>query len=232
MKEKYYKIRLTKKTMAKLFDVDGKEVEAFTADELKKKQEEAVAEHLKNNPDKSDEVTKLQTDLADAQKKLKDAEEGGSSDQQKARLKAAKDEAEKSLATITEKLTQEVNLLKDTFIGGTKSKVMKALAKGDKDLEAKIELKYSSLMKTGDYKTDEAGITQALTEATTLVTGNRPAPNFMDNISGAGERGAPQKNGNAQPETENSKAMRQAFGISDKSAEKYGGTDAATTKSV
>jgi len=32
--------------MAKLFDANGNEVEAFTPEELKAKQDEAIAEHL------------------------------------------------------------------------------------------------------------------------------------------------------------------------------------------
>jgi len=213
--------------MAKLFDVDGNEVEAFTQEELKAKQEEAIAEHLKNNPDKSAEVAKLKADLDAATKKIKESEEGGgASDQQKARLKAAKEEAENALKSTVEKFSSEVNALKETITSATKNKVMKALSKGDKDLEAKLELKYKSLMKTGDYDHSEEGITKALTEAATIVSGAAPAPNFMDNISGAGDRGAVQKNGAAKPETENAKAMRNVLGISDKDAEKYAGVDA------
>lgn len=211
--------------MAKLYDINGNEVEAFTPDELKTKQEEAVAEHLKNNPDKSAELTKLQAELEDAKSKLVEANKGGN-DQQKARLKEAKEVAEAALKSVTDKFTGEISALKESLFAGTKGKVMKAISKGDKDLEAKLDLKYQSLMKTGEYKNDEAGITQALTDAATLVTGSRVAPNFMDNISGAGERGATQKNGASVPESDNAKAMRNAFGISDKDAAKYTGIDA------
>ena len=211
--------------MAKLYDVDGNEVEAYTADELKSKQEEAVAEHLKNNPDKSAELEKSKKDLEDATKKIEELGKGGN-DQQKARLKADKEEAEKALKDMTDKLTGEINTLKETFTAGTKNKVLTALTKGDKELTEKIDLKYKSLMKTGDYTNDEAGITQALTEAATLVTGAKPAPGFMDGISSAGDKGLPQRNTSKGPETENAKAMRSVLGISDKDAEKYSGIDA------
>lgn len=213
--------------MAKLFDVDGNEVEAYTQDELKAKQEEAIAEHLKNNPDKSAEVEKLRADLEAAKKKIKESEDGGgASDQQKARLKAAKEEAENALKTTIEKFSSEVNALKETITSGTKNKVMKALSKGDKDMEAKLDLKYKSLMKTGDYDNTEEGITKALTEAATIVMGAAPAPNFLDGMASAGDRGLPQKGGAGKPETENAKAMRSVLGISDKDAEKYAGIDA------
>ena len=161
--------------MAKLFDLNGKEVEAFTADELKSKQDEAVAEHLKNNPDKTAELTKLQAELDSAKKSLEDATKGGggASDQQKARLKEAKEAAETALKDTTDKFTNEINGLRETIVGGIKSKALAALSKGDKDLREKIELKYASLMKTGDYKNDEAGIAQAMAEAATIVTGNK-----------------------------------------------------------
>lgn len=211
--------------MAKLFDVDGKEVEAFTADELESKKQEAVKEYMVKNPDKSAEFAKLQTDLDTAKKALEESGKGGN-DQQKARLKEAKDAAELALKEVTEKLSGEINSLKETFTSGTKNKAMAAVTKGDKDLEAKIDLKYKSLMKTGDYPQTEDGVKQAIAEAATIVTGKSVAPNFMDNMSGAGDRGAPQGEQNKKPETENSKAMRTAFGISDKTAEKYSGVDA------
>lgn len=211
--------------MAKLYDVNGNEVEAFTPEELEAKKKEAIDEYVKTNPDKSAEMTKLQSDLDAAKKALEDAGKGGN-DQQKARLKEAKDVAEAALKDVTDKFTAEVASLRDSLTSGTKNKVMKALSKGDKDVEAKLDLKFKSLMKTGDYPQTEEGITQALTEAATIVNGAAPTPGFLDNMSGAGERGAPQGNQKAQPETDNSKAMRQAFGISDKTAEKYGGVDA------
>jgi DNA-directed RNA polymerase beta subunit len=208
--------------MAQLFDENGVAVEAFTAEELKAKQEEAIAEHLKNNPDKSSEVSRLQTELADANAKLADAEKAGGNDGQKERLKAAKELAEEALKAGMSKFENEVRELRETITAGTKNKVLAALSKGDAAAKEKIELRYNSLMKTGDYKNDEAGITQALTDATTLVTGNKPAPSFMDNMSGAGERGAAQGGANAAPESENSKAMRAALGIKDADAAKYG----------
>lgn len=204
----------------KLLDKDGNEVEAFTEEELKEKQKEAIAEYVKSNPDKSAEFKKLQDDLAEATKKL---DEGGMNDGQKERLKKAKEDAEAKLAENVTTLTKEISDLKENFVGGIKNKALDALSKKDPDVRAKIDLKYVSLMKTGDYKNDEAGITQALTEAATLVTGNKPAPNFMDNISGAGIRGDNQNNKGDVQETENSKNMRTVFGIKDADVKKYEG---------
>jgi len=202
----------------KLFDSEGKEVEAFTEEEIKAKQQEAIDEHLKKNPDKSAEVTKLETAVADLTKKL---EEGGMNEGQKERLKKAKEEAESKLDETVKNLTKEISDLKETFTGGIKNKVLDALSKKDPDLKAKLELKFNSLMKTGDYKNDEAGITQAMAEAATIITGSKPAPGFLDNVSAAGARGDEQKNKGDVPETENSKAMRSVLGIKDADAAKY-----------
>ena len=42
--------------MAKFFDANGKEVEAFTAEELEAKKKEALDEYVKNNPDKIEQA--------------------------------------------------------------------------------------------------------------------------------------------------------------------------------
>lgn len=214
--------------MAKLYDVDGNEIIAFTEDELKTKQEEAVQEFLKKNPAQNEDVEKLKKELADAQVKIKEAEAGGNaSEQQKARLKAAKEEAEGKLASTVENLTKEMNALRDAVVGSAKAKGMKEFSKGDKELQEKIELKYNSLMKSGDYQNNEEGIIKAISDATTLVTGTAPkVPGFLDNMSGAGSKGDSQKNNGVSIESDNSKDMRKVFGISDKDVEKYKGVDA------
>lgn len=217
--------------MAKFFDANGNEVEAFTAEEFESKKKEALDEYVRNNPDKSAEIIKLQSDLAEATKKLEEAQGGGNEDQ-KRRLKEGKDAAETALKEVTEKFTAEIQSLKDTMVSGTKTKIINALSKGDKDLAAKIELKYNSLMKTGDYKLDEGGITEAMTAAATLVTGSRPSPSFLDNMSGAGDKGVTQKPGEVRPESENARAMRNAFGITDQAAEKYSGVDATKPTNI
>jgi len=145
------------------------------------------------------------------------------SEGQKARLKSDKEAAETALESLKTTFTKEINDLKDTFTSGTKNKVLNALSKGDPDVKAKIELRYASLMKTGDYKLDEAGITTALTEAATLVTGNKPAPGFLDGMTNAGDKGNAGDQKGDVPETENSKAMRKALDIKDSDAAKYSG---------
>ncbi len=205
----------------KAYDADGTEIEVFSKEELESKQKEAVDAHLKENPDKSADFEKLQKELNDAKAKLEEAEKGGMGEGQKERLKKAKDDAEGALKETVGNLTKEIADLKSTFTSNTKNKALSALSKGDADLQAKIDLRYTSLMKTGDYSSDDEGITRAMTEAATLVLGSKPTPGFMDGMAGAGERGAPQKGGTGAPESENSKAMRNAFGIKDADVAKF-----------
>lgn len=200
--------------MAKYFDEDGVEVDLFTQEDLDAKISEFEGTQKET-------VSKLQAELDEAKKNIEEATKNGMNEGQKERLKKAKEDAEGKLNDEVSNLSKELAEMRETFISGTKNKVINALSKGDIATKEKIELKYASLMKTGDYKNDEAGITQALTEAATLVTGSKPTQGFMDNMSGAGERGAPQKGGAGAPESENSKAMRNAFGIKDADVAKF-----------
>lgn len=204
--------------MAKLFDKDGNEIEAFTPEELKTKQQEAVAEYLKTNPDKSTDLTAAQEKITALEKKL---EEGNLTEGQKQRLLDDKKKAEDEKNDAVTKLTKDIEDLKGIVVGTPKKKGLEALSKGDKELREKLEAKYESLMKTGEYAQDEEGVMKALADAATLVNGSKPAPNFLDGMSGAGDRGSARSDENKTAETDNSKSMRKAMGITDKDVEQF-----------
>lgn len=211
--------------MAKLFDANGNEVEAYTEDELKAKQDEAVQNYLKENPDKSDELKTAQDALAVANNKLKEFEEGKgggeeTEDQkkQKERLKTERDEALAAVEEVTKTLTKEISDLKTNFIGGNKSKVLSKLAGGDAELLKKLETEYDGF--AGEANTEEEIVARA-SKAFTIVKGTAPAPNFMDGMSNGTDRGVDQQHGTATQETDNAKNMRKVFGITDQDAEKY-----------
>lgn len=212
--------------MAKLFDKDGNEVEAFTPEELESKKKEAMDEYLKANPDKSKDLDEATKKVAELQKQI---DEGGMSEGQKQRLLDDKKKAEEEKNAVTETLTKEVAELRNAVIGMPKKKALDALSKGDKELRDKLEAKYDSLMKTGEYPQDEEGVLKAVSDAATLVNGSKPAPNFMDGVVGAGDAGAGQRHGTATTETDNSKAMRKTFGITDAEMEKHAPKQETTT---
>lgn len=191
--------------MGKLYDADGNEVEAFTAGELK------------THP----EMVKLQTALIEAEKK---AAEGGKemSEGQKTRLKQEAEAAKTALETFKTDMEKKMSDFQNSVFSGLKTKALNAFSKGDKDASEKINLKYESLMKTGEYTSDEAGITKAMADAATLVSGSRPAPNLMNNITSAGDRGENNPVNRGKEATEGEQALRKPLGITDEDVKKYG----------
>lgn len=192
--------------MAKFYDENGNEVEAFTAEEIK------------SHPD----FVKLQNDAAEAQKKLDEA--GNASEGQKKRLKEERDNAVKAFEEYKSNTDARFNQLEERLISGTKAKVMANFSKGNKELAEKLDVKFQSLMKTGEYKSDEEGISKAMADAYTLVNGSKPSPSIMNNITGAGDRGdgAGGNNGGKVEMTENGKNMGKMLGITEEDIKKYG----------
>lgn len=191
--------------MAKLYDADGNEVEAFTADELK------------THP----EMVKLQTALTEAEKK---AAEGGKdmSEGQKNRLKQEAEAAKVALETFKTDMEKKMSDFQNSVFSGLKTKALNAFSKGDKETGEKISLKYESLMKTGEYTNDEVGITKAMADAATLVSGSRPAPSLMNNITSAGDRGESNLVSRGKEATEGEQALRKPLGITEEDVKKYG----------
>jgi len=202
--------------MTKLFNEEGQEIDAFTKEEFEAKTKEALEEYAINNPDKSGELKTAQDELLLAQAKLKELEEMGGSEGQKRRLKAEKEEALGKVSEIEKKLTGEMKALKDSIFGGRKTKVLDALSKGDVELRKKIELEADGFK--GD-PANEIELEQRLIKAATIVTGNKPTPNFMDGMSHGGTRGVDTKI--QDNESENSKEMRKVFGITDEQVKKF-----------
>ncbi len=172
-------------------DVDGKEIEVFTADDVAAREttareaagKQAVEDYKKNNPDKSGEVTKLQTDLDEANRKLKDAEDAGDKGSgQVERLRRERDEAQNKLNTQVSDLSKRI----DDLIGDTKGELLNKLAGADVELRKKLELEFDNYRPGANSKTD---IIERVQKAYQLVTGNKPTPGMLDNLSGAGQRG-------------------------------------------
>lgn len=204
--------------MAKLFDAEGKEIEALTPEEFEAKKAEIVKEATSGFEAKNAETQKQIEDLT---KKL---EEAGLSDAQKKRLKEDKEAAEVLLKQVREESDKKIDELRTQIFGGQRTKLVNGLAKDD-ETRQKINAKVEVLMKTGEYANDEEGIRRAVTDAATIITGARPAPGFMDGISGAGDRGDGHSGKSNGVETDGSKALRKAMGISDEEAKKFAPTE-------
>lgn len=200
--------------MAKLYDADGNEVEALTPEEFEAKKGEIETSLRAEAATKEADFQKQITDLG---AKL---EEAGLTDGQKKRLKEDKEAAEKLLEQVKSETAKQIGDLEAKIFSGQKSKLISGVAK-DEDTRGKIAAKVDTLMKTGEYANDEEGIARAVTDAATLINGARPAPGFLDGISGAGERGQGFARGGNGEESESSKAQRKLLGISDEEAKTF-----------
>jgi len=199
--------------MAKYFDEGGEEVEAFTQEEVNALKEAALEEAASATSGKDAQIAAAQAQI---DKLTKDIAEAGMPEAQKKRLKEAKDVAEE----VSAGLRAEIDIIKSTMFSGVKNRLLSTLAK-DEDSKTKITAKYDSLMKTGEYAQDEGGISRAMGDAATLVTGVKPAPGFLDNVSGSGSRGDGSGISSRGPESDSSIAQRKLLGISDEEASKF-----------
>lgn len=215
--------------MAKLFDKDGAEVEAFTTEELVVKNKEVLDKYIEENPSKKDEFDKLTLDLKTATDKIVELEgEGGGGegqdDAQKKRLKDAKVAAETALEEGMKGIRKEMTDFKEGFVSGHKTKVLQKLAGDDPELLKKIEFEYDQYSEGKSVPANEIEMQGRMAKAFTLATGTPPAPNFMDGMGNSGARGDGANGGSGEggkEETPNSKVMRKAFDISDKDVEEF-----------
>ncbi len=206
----------------------GQETEVFTAAETQQRIKDAevaastkaVEDYKTANPDKSQEVNKLQSDLEEANRKLKAAEDAGSDGDksgQVERLRQERDDAQKKLNTEMTDLHNKINSL----IGDTKKELLDGLSKGDVELRKKIEFEFDNYRPNANSKTE---IKERMEKAYQLATGNKPTQSVMDNInsSGRGDNNAHDTNNNQQKEaTPNAKAIGNVLGISDEDRKKY-----------
>lgn len=221
--------------MVKLFDKDGKEIEAITSDELAEKTKEAIETYKEEHPDKTgdlavaeDKLKKAEQDLKTAKEEFeqKDKDDDDDDDKNKGqvdRLKKERDDAlnlVKDTKDATEKQGKEFNEFKKGMFDSIRKKGIEKLSGGDEEIAKKIEAEFDEF---GDAPTTEDATIARLSKAATIVNGTAPAPNFMDNATAqAGTKGEGTKNDAAKgEETENSKNMRNVFGISDKDVEEF-----------
>jgi len=141
----------------------GSDIEVFTAEELETKKQEAIEQFKQDNPDKTEELTKLQDEL----EKLK------GKDMNFANLRAQKEAAEKKVEDILKGVDEKVEKVKKEVLEGVMkdhyNDVLKSLSGGDKDIQAKIELQYKRIADTVSTKEE---ITKKLGDALLLATGN------------------------------------------------------------
>lgn len=228
----------------KIKDETGKEVEVFTQEDLDKKLDEqktsladehkksldeatkkAIDEYKEKNPDKTEELSKLQKDLDDANKKLEDAgggdEEDNNDSEQVKRLRKERDDAKKELDDFKTDVQKQIDDIKSGSFNDIKTNALNRLAGDDKELREKIELEFDNYMPDKKSKSE---VVDRMAKAYQLATGDAPKPNFMDLVSGGGsERGSSEtsKETSKDQATENEKEIGNKLGVSEKDREKY-----------
>ena len=180
--------------MTTLYNEDGEEVEAFTADEVKTKNKEAVdlaIEKLAGTRDEEfkdleEKLTQAEKDKADLQEKL---EKGGDKEinfknlREKEALKDKQIEELKSqIETFGKDTTKQIEDLKQNIGQQTIDKQILDACGGDKDLAAKARITYGKF--AGTPQTPEE-VNQRIQDSLTLLTG-KPQKMLDHNVFGGG----------------------------------------------
>ncbi len=193
--------------MGKYFDSEGKEVEAFTQDELTAKvteRETALKTEYETaiNNLKSEHQTALTTAVEEAKK---GAGNKGASDSNDDVIKA---------------LQEQVKALSEGKVNDKKEALLKDLAGDDKDLRTKLEHEYAQF---NAEDTSEAAIETRMLKAFNLVNPEAKADTVRAAVSSmAASRGRDTSGQGATEKTEEQKALANKFGISEEDEKKYG----------
>jgi len=121
-------------------DSNGAEIEVFSKEELDTQRNDAVEAFKKENPDKSEEIKKMQDDLKakdDEMRKLLDKDTNFKN------LREAKDKVEQEKEELRKKLDDAVSAVKQEVVGSVLNDHIKEsldkLADGDEGMRKKIE---------------------------------------------------------------------------------------------
>lgn len=167
--------------MPEKMEKDGKEIEVFTAEELEAQKKAAIDEYKTNNPDKSEDIQKLEEELG---KKTKELESFKDKDFNLSTMRKGEEKLKEQIANLTKEIDQKVSdakrevldgVMKDHFVD-----TMNLLVGDDKDLLAKVQLKYDNDLKSV-VATSKEEISRKLKDAFILATGAASGGSGVDN---------------------------------------------------
>lgn len=149
--------------------IDGEEKEVFTQEEVEVSREEAIAQYKQDNPDKSEDITKLQQELEKAKKDLDGFKD---KDMNFSNMRNKISEKEKEINDLKVSIDEKIGTVKKEILEGVMkdhyNDMLKSLVGDDKELLAKVEYQYKRLADTASTKEE---ITKKLNDAFTLATG-------------------------------------------------------------
>lgn len=208
---------------------DGSEETVYTENEIKEREEtartEAIDNYKKENPDKSDEITRLQTDLATAQEDLKKYE---SKDTNFGNLRKIKDDLEEKVKNLTSTIDEKV---KEGIQSQSVEQSIQNLAGGDEETEKKIKYEFEVTLSGVKPKT-QAELTKKIQDAYRLATGETMPASVSGGILASGGAMVPRMKskqaGNLKPEVVD--FGKRKFGLSEEDIKKYDKQDFSSTK--
>jgi len=140
---------------------DGTTTEVLTPEEIDAEKQAAIEAYKAANPDKTEELTKLQEELT----KLK------GKDLNFENLRKQKEDAEKKIEEIIKGVPAQIETAKkeilETVLKDHYSETLKTLAGDDEELKKKVEYHYKRLADTAGTKEE---VTKKLTDAYVLAT--------------------------------------------------------------
>lgn len=207
--------------MSSLYDAQGNEIQgALTAEEASAKVAEATTAA---KAESEQAVQALQTDLTAAKTLLEETttKMQGLSDKDKnfgTLRKVAEDQA-KTITDLNAKIDSVKNEVLGTVTARTRESLIVALSDGDKDLEAKIRVRYDQLIKL-ETVIDDATIQRVAADAYKLAA-EQIKPSVLNRvISSKPTGGVPRSDSSIDPQLAEAGA---SFGLSEEDIKKYGG---------
>lgn len=218
----------------------SKEIEVYTKDELdsakkdatdtaaaaaskaaKDAADAAIETYKQSNPDRTDEISKLKDDLAEAQAALEQAQdygkngnEGGDRDKQVERLRKERDEKVGELSKKVEELTGTIETMNKSQFEGLKNELLDEYAGTDPEMRKKVEFEFDN------YRASETGIkamTERMEKAAQLAGVDvDERPDAMDGARGhGGAKGEGEYGGKSTTVTTNAVAIGKALGVTE-----------------
>lgn len=191
----------------------GEDVEVFTAEELEAQKTAAIEEFKTANPDKGEELTKLQEELEKL--KAKDLNFGN--------LREQKEAAEKKVADLLAEVDEKIGVAKkevlESVLKDHYNETLKGLTGDDAELQKKIELQYNRLTDPASTKEEVA---RKLRDAWVLAT-QVEGPGALNSlsVSSANLSRIPMQSSDKKL-TPEEKELGSKFGLSDEDLKKYG----------
>lgn len=208
--------------MATLYDKDGNEVEAATAEEQEALKTQAVEEFKAANPDIAnieDTKTKLATAEAElARLKESDGDKSKNIDGQRKAIEAK----EKEIADLKTSMATTLQEMKDFVVGRSVNELIKKVSGGDAEVAKKIRHHFDKTLGAMKAETDDE-IAEKITAALKLADVKSANPGALDDVAGSGGANGGNNNNDANKPSSALVDFGKKFNISEDDWKKYGG---------